>query len=167
MENLPPGMVSNIFTVMNLHFVNQSQTQPDRLLCYEIFNIMVLMKPSGKKKWWLLCEHMAYILETTRLCKCSITELQALGPDFVCGYLTAIDSERDPRNLMYLFENIPHFFRTFPPGHLIEDAFETVSCYFPIDFRAVSVSVFAFWKIFLYLFVPSIIIEKAYSIICM
>jgi hypothetical protein len=65
------------------------------------------------------------------------SELQDLGPDFVCGYLSAIDSERDPRNLMYLFERLPKFYQNFPPGHLLEDAFEAASCYFPVDFRAV------------------------------
>ncbi|XP_065211262.1 MMS19 nucleotide excision repair protein [Planococcus citri] len=109
MKHLPDGIASKIFTTMNLHFVCQSQPQPDRLLCYDIFNTMMLVKP---------------------------TELQALGPDFVCGCLAAVDSERDPRNLMFLFTNLPHFFRTFPPGHLMEDAFDAVSCYFPIDFRA-------------------------------
>lgn len=69
-----------------------------------------------------------------------LLELQTLGPDFVCGCLTAIDSERDPRNLMFLFTNLPYFFRTFPPGHLMEDAFDAVACYFPIDFRAVTLN---------------------------
>jgi len=87
---------------------------------------------------------MKYFLLDFSIRHCSyifirILELQALGPDFVCGYLSAIDSERDPRNLVYLFERLPKFYQNFPPGHLLEDAFETVSCYFPVDFRSVSV----------------------------
>mgnify|MGYP000917482718 CR=1 FL=1 len=31
---------------------------------------------------------------------CEHTALQALGPDFVFGYVQAIDGEKDPRNLL-------------------------------------------------------------------
>ncbi|XKL69048.1 hypothetical protein PGB90_006817 [Kerria lacca] len=109
MKELPDNSVTKIFTALNLYFVCQSQPQGDRNVCYQLFNIMMSKKTA---------------------------ELQSLGPDFVCGYLTIIDSERDPRNLMFLFEHLPKFYQNFPPGHLLEDAFEAVSCYFPVDFRA-------------------------------
>ncbi|KAK7573753.1 hypothetical protein V9T40_010944 [Parthenolecanium corni] len=109
MQQLPDHVVSKIFTAINLNFICQSQPQADRRLCYQLMNVMMDKKPA---------------------------ELQALGPDFVCGYLSIIDSERDPRNLMLLFERLPEFFKNFPLGHLAEDAFEAVSCYFPVDFRS-------------------------------
>lgn len=58
-----------------------------------------------------------------------------MGPDFVYGVINAIDGERDPRILLFLFDFIPNFFQTFPLGHLNEEAFEVIACYFPIDFN--------------------------------
>lgn len=58
-----------------------------------------------------------------------------MGPDFVYGVINAIDGERDPRILIFLFDFIPNFLQTFPLGHLNEEAFEVIACYFPIDFN--------------------------------
>ncbi|PSN34715.1 hypothetical protein C0J52_21192 [Blattella germanica] len=67
----------------------------------------------------------------------STDELKLLGPDFVYGVISMMDGERDPRNLLLLFGMLPHFLRTFPLGHLTEEMFEVVSCYFPIDYYTV------------------------------
>lgn len=58
-----------------------------------------------------------------------------MGSDFVYGFINAMDGERDPRILLFLFEFIPNFLETFPLGHLNEEAFEVIACYFPIDFH--------------------------------
>lgn len=58
-----------------------------------------------------------------------------MGPDFVYGFINAMDGERDPRILLFLFDFLPKFLETFPLGHLNEEAFEVVACYFPIDFN--------------------------------
>lgn len=58
-----------------------------------------------------------------------------LGPDFVYGVIAAIDGERDPRNLIFLFEWLPEFINTVKLGHLVEEMFEIISSYFPVDFR--------------------------------
>lgn len=63
------------------------------------------------------------------------TELQNMGPDFVYGFINAMDGERDPRILLFLFDFVPNFLHTFPLGHLDEEAFEVIACYFPIDFN--------------------------------
>jgi DNA repair/transcription protein MET18/MMS19 len=68
----------------------------------------------------------------------SVAELKLLGPDFVFGVISMIDGERDPRNLLQLFGMLPHFIITFPLGHLKEEMFDVVSCYFPVDFYSVS-----------------------------
>lgn len=62
-------------------------------------------------------------------------EIKSMGLDFVYGFISAIDSEKDPRNLVFLFGWLPQLIRTVSLGHLKEEMFETVSCYFPIDFR--------------------------------
>ncbi|KAJ9580984.1 hypothetical protein L9F63_023833, partial [Diploptera punctata] len=61
-------------------------------------------------------------------------ELLLLGEEFVLGLMTMIDGERDPRNLLLVFNMLPHFLRTFPLGALTEDMFDVMSCYYPIDF---------------------------------
>lgn len=58
-----------------------------------------------------------------------------MGPDFVYGFINAMDGERDPRILLFLFNFLPNFLKTFPLGHLNEEAFEVIACYFPIDFN--------------------------------
>lgn len=60
-----------------------------------------------------------------------------MGSDLVYGFINAIDGERDPRLLVVLFDFYPKFVKIFPLGHLTEDAFEVVACYFPIDFNPV------------------------------
>uniref|UniRef100_A0AAR2JM55 MMS19 nucleotide excision repair protein n=1 Tax=Pygocentrus nattereri TaxID=42514 RepID=A0AAR2JM55_PYGNA len=63
------------------------------------------------------------------------TELKGLGPDFVFGFVQAVDGERDPRNLLLAFQiarNIIH--RGYDLSQFTEELFEVTSCYFPIDF---------------------------------
>lgn len=62
-------------------------------------------------------------------------ELLSMGPDFVYGFINAMDGERDPRILLFLYDFLPNFLHTFPLGHLTEEAFEVIACYFPIDFN--------------------------------
>ncbi|KAK1794309.1 hypothetical protein P4O66_011191 [Electrophorus voltai] len=62
-------------------------------------------------------------------------ELKGLGPDFVFGFVQAVDGERDPRNLLLAFQiarNIIH--RGYNLSQFTEELFEVTSCYFPIDF---------------------------------
>lgn len=63
------------------------------------------------------------------------TELESMGTDFMYGVIQAIDGERDPRNLLFLFEFMPRFISTYPLRHFNEEMFEVFSCYFPIDFH--------------------------------
>jgi DNA repair/transcription protein MET18/MMS19 len=62
-------------------------------------------------------------------------ELDAMGADFVYGVIQAVEGERDPRNLVFLFEFMPRFIASFALRHLVEEMFEVFSCYFPIDFH--------------------------------
>ncbi|XP_051958991.1 MMS19 nucleotide excision repair protein homolog isoform X3 [Xyrauchen texanus] len=62
-------------------------------------------------------------------------ELKGLGADFVFGFVQSVDGERDPRNLLLAFQvasNIIH--RGYNLGKFVEELFEVMSCYFPIDF---------------------------------
>lgn len=62
-------------------------------------------------------------------------ELLAMGADFVYGFISSMDGERDPRLLVTLFEFIPKFLQTFQLGHLTDEMFDIIACYFPIDFN--------------------------------
>lgn len=57
-----------------------------------------------------------------------------MGSDFVYGVINSIDGERDPRNLMFLYEFLPTFVTNFPLHHLSEEMFDIFSSYFPIHF---------------------------------
>uniref|UniRef100_A0A671LVL6 MMS19 nucleotide excision repair protein n=1 Tax=Sinocyclocheilus anshuiensis TaxID=1608454 RepID=A0A671LVL6_9TELE len=70
-------------------------------------------------------------------------ELKGLGADFIFGFVQSVDGERDPRNLLLAFQvarNIIH--RGYGLGKFVEELFEVMSCYFPIDFSPVSTAVF-------------------------
>lgn len=61
--------------------------------------------------------------------------MKTLGPDFVYGVISSMDGERDPRNLLYLFTILTQFIKNIPLGHLIEEMYEVIACYYPIDFQ--------------------------------
>lgn len=61
--------------------------------------------------------------------------MQAMGIDFALGVIQAMDSERDPRNLLLLFNWIPQFVQSIKLRHLTEEMFDVIACYFPVDFR--------------------------------
>lgn len=69
-------------------------------------------------------------------------EASEMNDEFVNGVMNCIDGERDPRNLLLLFEMIPDFLSKFPPGNKTEDMFEIIACYFPVDYNPVSLYFF-------------------------
>lgn len=62
-------------------------------------------------------------------------ELKVMGADFLFGVIQAVEGERDPRNLVYLFDFMPRFLSIYPLFHFAEEMFEVFSCYFPVDFH--------------------------------
>ena len=65
-------------------------------------------------------------------------ELKQIEDQFVSGVMDAIDGERDPRNLSLLFELLPVFLKKFSLSNKVEDMFEIIACYFPVDYNPVS-----------------------------
>lgn len=61
-----------------------------------------------------------------------------------------MDGERDPNNLLLLFRILPQFLRNFPLGHLAEETFDVIACYFPIDFHEVKLNLFINLQILLF-----------------
>ncbi|XP_059057312.1 MMS19 nucleotide excision repair protein [Achroia grisella] len=74
-------------------------------------------------------------LTIKKLMEKDLDYMKVLGPDFVYGIISAMDGERDPRNLMFLFKFLPYFLKNIPIGHLVEEMFDIISCYYPIDFH--------------------------------
>nr|CAD7598998.1 unnamed protein product [Timema genevievae] len=107
--DLPPNSSILISTALFQHVQCQQQAVGDR------FNLYTIL-------FTLMDKYMKELLSVT--------------PDFVFGVISAIDGERDPRNLMFLFTMLPSFIKNFPLGHLTEEMFEVISCYYPVDFRS-------------------------------
>ncbi|KAJ3029848.1 UNVERIFIED_CONTAM: hypothetical protein HDU68_010880 [Siphonaria sp. JEL0065] len=61
--------------------------------------------------------------------------LKYLGPQFIAGFLVAMDGEKDPRNILISFSIIQTIIVNFDITTKFEDVFEAVYCYFPITFR--------------------------------
>ncbi|XP_076650340.1 MMS19 nucleotide excision repair protein isoform X2 [Halictus rubicundus] len=108
MKHLPQDSPERLFRVLFEHVQCQSQLLSDRRNIYLIFTILLQNR---------------------------IEDLKAMGPDFVFGVISSIDGERDPRNLMLLFSILPQFIQEFSLGHLAEEMFEVIACYFPVDFN--------------------------------
>lgn len=65
-------------------------------------------------------------------------ELIFMGVNFTYIIISSIDGERDPRNLMFLFKLMNKYLKIIPLGHLVEDMFDVLACYFPVDFKTPS-----------------------------
>lgn len=54
--------------------------------------------------------------------------------DYIQGVINAVEGERDPRNLVKLFDFMPSFLDRYPLEHWADEMFEVFACYYPIDF---------------------------------
>jgi len=70
----------------------------------------------------------------SNLLKLRLGVLKKMSADFVFGFIQAMDSERDPRNLLICFHNSYTILKELDFSLFSEDFFEVLSCYFPIDF---------------------------------
>lgn len=108
MKNLPRTLPVQILQQLFANIPCQSQVRGDRSI---IFNLLQFLSDNFQ------------------------AELEAMGADYIYGVIQAVEGERDPRNLVFLFEYMPRFIDTYPLRHLTEEMFEVFSCYFPIDFH--------------------------------
>ncbi|KAK3923660.1 MMS19 nucleotide excision repair protein-like protein [Frankliniella fusca] len=108
MKNIAKESPAEILRSLVLNLNCQGQRHEDRLVIYRTLDLLVLPH---------------------------ISSLQGLGPDLVYHIMTAVEGERDPRNLKFLFSMLPSIIKSLSLGHLTEDFFEIVACYFPVDFN--------------------------------
>lgn len=107
MKNITKQMIVRYFNTIMPHFHCQSQLQNDRNTFYCILQYIFLNR---------------------------LDDLRFMGPDFLYFVISSMDGERDPNNLILLFRILPQFLRHYPLGHLAEETFDVIACYFPIDF---------------------------------
>ena len=137
MKNLPKELPSRILSTLMLNITCQSQRQEDRRTIYRILDALVV--PHMTVCLLALIHSSKFILQIFKLfLSYCVLDLKSMGPDLVYHIITSIDGERDPRNLNYLFSMLPGILRTISLGHLTEDFFEVMACYFPVDFQPVS-----------------------------
>lgn len=133
MVNLPDEYAARLLQAIFQNVPCQSQVRDDRTKIFNIISMLCDTKTKGKKS----ANHIfSYNFMTTLVYNSFFyPELLNMGPDFVYGFINAMDGERDPRILIYLFDFLPKFLKTFSLGHLSEETFEVIACYFPIDFN--------------------------------
>lgn len=117
MKHLPQDSPAQLCNAIFEHVHCQAQPLEDRRLLYQIFETLL--------------HH-------------NIASLKTIGPNFVQGVIAAIDGERDPRNLMVLFGILPRFIKEFPLGSLVEEMFDVIACYFPVDYSSVITHCFGY-----------------------
>jgi len=120
MTNLPRSAPSSLLRAIFENVQCQSQLFPERQTIYLIFKNFIESK---------------------------LDDLRSMGPDLVYGIISSIDGERDPKNLMLLFDILLQFIKEFPLGHLTEEMFEVLACYFPVDFNPVIINLFFLFHI--------------------
>ncbi|XP_029718933.1 MMS19 nucleotide excision repair protein [Aedes albopictus] len=108
MQNFPHDSAPKLASSLFLNIPCQSQTKEERAMYFRFISLLADRNQD---------------------------QLKAMGADFVYGVIGAIDGERDPRNLIFLFEYMPTFLERYPLLHLGEEMFEIFACYFPIDFH--------------------------------
>lgn len=108
-DNFPEGATNQILSSLFHNVSCQQQQQPDRSCIYQIFDILLEKKP---------------------------TEIKNMGFDYIYGVITSVDGERDPKNLIFLFNWFPKLLKIVKLQHLTEEMFEILACYFPVDFKA-------------------------------
>ncbi|GAA5820973.1 hypothetical protein JCM3770_006154 [Rhodotorula araucariae] len=77
--------------------------------------------------------HSVYVLLDALMGRCR-SALIRLGREFIGGYCTLVEGEKDPRNLMISFSIIRVILLEFDIGKNVEDLFDITFCYFPITF---------------------------------
>nr|XP_012153539.1 PREDICTED: MMS19 nucleotide excision repair protein homolog isoform X2 [Megachile rotundata] len=124
-HSIIPAVLKGILAIVQMNHLPKDS--PERLLRVFFDNVQCQSQSA-------IDRYNIYLILTTLL-QNKIEDLKAMGPDFLYGMISTIEGERDPRNLMLIFTILPHFMKEFPLGHLTEEMFEVIACYFPVDFN--------------------------------
>ncbi|XP_018400128.1 PREDICTED: MMS19 nucleotide excision repair protein homolog [Cyphomyrmex costatus] len=120
-----PSMLNGIQAIINMVHLPQNA----------LLSLLRAMFEHVQCQSQLLPERRKIYLVLKNLIENRLNNLKSMGPDLVYGIISSIDGERDANNLILLFTILPHFIKEFPLGHLTEEMFEVMACYFPVDFN--------------------------------
>ncbi|XP_055550573.1 MMS19 nucleotide excision repair protein [Wyeomyia smithii] len=122
---------SNIPAILRgIHAITQMNNLPDGAATKLLGSLFMQIPCQSQQK----DDRTKYIKIIARLAEVKKSELLAMNADFISGVIGAIEGERDPQNLLFLFDYMPMFFQNYPLLNLSEEMFEVFACYFPIDF---------------------------------
>lgn len=113
------------------HLVLKSKNLPDK---FEESLIRVLFKEGNMQSWAQKERQLQYDIMIWLL-KNKLSYLKALGPDFLATFMKSVSGERDPRCLVHMFSAFLEVASNFTMGPFTEDMFETIACYFPVEFK--------------------------------
>uniref|UniRef100_A0A1I8HRF3 MMS19 nucleotide excision repair protein n=1 Tax=Macrostomum lignano TaxID=282301 RepID=A0A1I8HRF3_9PLAT len=106
--NLSNAAAEAVFRSVTTELQVQTLNQMERMAVYQIFQLLLQNK---------------------------LHFLKSINHDFVFGFVRTIDAEKDPRNLLIVFELFPLVVAEFDITRFSEDMFEVIACYFPVDFK--------------------------------
>lgn len=113
------------------HLVLKSKNLPDS---FEVSLMRVLYK-EGNMQSWAQKERQLHYDILIWLLKNKLSYLKGLGPDFLATFMKSVSGERDPRCLVHMFSAFLEVASHFTMGPFTEDMFETIACYFPVEFK--------------------------------
>lgn len=96
---------------------------------FSTLNIQSLRKDERRIACRLL--HALLSSERTR------TGLISMKLEFIRGFIVSVENEKDPECLMSVFSMHPLVLKFFDLAHLIEDYFDMMAAYFPVDYNPV------------------------------
>ncbi|KAL0109927.1 hypothetical protein PUN28_013521 [Cardiocondyla obscurior] len=120
-----PSVLNGIQAIVNMTHLPQNASPALLRVMFEHIQCQSQLLPERRKIYFVL----------KSLIENKLDDLKSMGPDLVYGIISSMDGERDPNNLLLLFNMLPHFLKEFPLGHLTEEMFEVMACYFPVDFN--------------------------------
>lgn len=125
-HSLLPHVLGGIHSLT--HMANASEEDVLRVL-FTILSGVVITCQSQQR------EERSRIFDLIILCSSKYFDtLIQRKNDYIQGVINAIEGERDPRNLLKLFEFMPSFLEKYPLDHWADEMFEVFACYYPIDF---------------------------------
>uniref|UniRef100_A0A915BEJ6 MMS19 nucleotide excision repair protein n=3 Tax=Parascaris univalens TaxID=6257 RepID=A0A915BEJ6_PARUN len=107
-SQLPTGCEKSIAQRIFIDGDVQQCSQKDRIALYEVLEYLIRERLEG---------------------------LRSMGAEFVLGFVRSITGERDPRCLIIVFRLFCKVVQLFSMGPFIEDLFDVVACYYPIEFK--------------------------------
>ncbi|VDM45325.1 unnamed protein product [Toxocara canis] len=113
------------------HLVLSSSKIPvgcEKLVAQKVF-IDGSVQDWGQKDRFALFQVLEYFV-TKRL-----EGIRSMGVEFLLGFIRSMTGERDPRCLVIAFRLFCKVVRLFSLGPFVEDVFDVVACYYPIEFK--------------------------------